>query len=94
MLDPPAKSATIQSSWVGFIGILADGVLMGVPAFGTTRVASDSTDRALDGRVARLGRIVRIGMVPTGRGDRVKGWTVGVTRSFGRPTRWASNSDK
>ena len=84
-VDPLAKSATLQSSEVGFIVILADVVSMGVPAFGGIGIVSGSTDGAF-GTVGLVGWIALIVVVLAGRGDRVERWTTGATRPFGRPT--------
>jgi len=91
MADPPVKSASIQSSGVGFGGILADPAPMGVPAFRGMGMTSDSTDGGSGGRDARLGRILPIVGVLAGRGGRVKRWMMGARRSSGRPTGWASD---
>ena len=86
MVDPPVESASIQSSEVGFDGRLAGEVLAGVLAIGGIGVASDPIDRAPDGRLALLGRIVLIVAVPAGRGGGVGGWMVGEKCSFGGST--------
>jgi len=66
IMDPPAKSATIQSSEAGFNGILADVTSAGIPAFGGTGVASNSTGETSGSEVARLGWIALIAVVLTG----------------------------
>ena len=73
MADLLVKSASIQSSEVGFDGRLAGAVFAGVSAVGGIGVASKPTDGASGGRVALLGRVVPITTVPAGRGGGVGG---------------------
>jgi len=73
MVDPPTKLATIQPSGVGFVGILGEALLVGVPALGGIGVGSNSMDGASDSMVARLGRVVVIAAVLAGRGGGVMG---------------------
>jgi len=85
-MDPPTKLASIRSSEVGFDRTVAGAVLEGVPVFGGVRMASWSTEGASVGRVERLGRALPIVVVLAGRGNRVKDWMAGVTRSLAGST--------
>ena len=82
MADPPVESASIQSSGVGSIGMLAGLASAGLPVSGGIGVVSDSTNGGSGGRVVRLGRVVFMVAVLAGRGDRVKGWMAGATRTI------------
>jgi hypothetical protein len=84
--DSLVKSATIQSSEVGVIGMLGGAASAGISVLVGIGVASDSTNGASDGRVACVGRIVLIVVILTGRGDRARGWMAGVICSF-----WETN---
>lgn len=81
--DSLVKSATIQSSEVGVIGTVANIASAGNSTLVGIGVASDSTMGTSGGRIACAGRIV---FILTGRGDRAKGWTAGVTCSSASPT--------
>ena len=93
VVDPPAKSATIQSSEVGFTEMLTDPTSAGVTAFGVIGVASDSTDGVPGKMAEHIGRVALITVVLTVRGDRVKGWMAGAARSYERPIWQALDSN-